>query len=395
MKNRGTIKLIDLRRVKLNEFLFFAAFIFYFAHYFINASLIDNLVPGVLRLFRLAVLFILALKWLFAERYSKKKVWVWGIFLITLLSVVVGGRYRAILLSMCLILSGQEIEFQKIVKALFLNTAGLSILIVLLCFLGILPDYTFVHELGSKVVTAHSWGFDYYSWLGFIAMALTMMWIYLRKKVRLFELIILGLLNYVLFEFHTTNLAFYITIMYMAACYCVEGLHIICFMKKFWKYFATVLPVVLCTLTFAIVFAYEKGILSVGISWMNTVVGRLEYSVEAIEKYGIRLFATRVQQFGNTAKVYGSAESAFYIDSGYVYSVIAYGIIFTVLVLVLYTILFRYLYQTNEKILYLWVATMLFSSIMNNFLYDIMNNPVLFLIPAAVFGDRTLKKQTE
>ena len=66
MKNRGTIKLIDLRRVKLNEFLFFAAFIFYFAHYFINASLIDNLVPGVLRLFRLAVLFILALKWLFA-----------------------------------------------------------------------------------------------------------------------------------------------------------------------------------------------------------------------------------------------------------------------------------------------------------------------------------------
>lgn len=74
MKNRGTIKLIDLRRVKLNEFLFFAAFIFYFAHYFINASLIDNLVPGVLRLFRLAVLFILALKWLFAERYSKKKV---------------------------------------------------------------------------------------------------------------------------------------------------------------------------------------------------------------------------------------------------------------------------------------------------------------------------------
>ena len=120
-----------------------------------------------------------------------------------------------------------------------------------------------------------------------------------------------------------------------------------------------------------------------------------QYAVEAIEKYGIRLFATRVQQFGNTAKVYGSAESAFYIDSGYVYSVIAYGIIFTVLVLVLYTILFRYLYQTNEKILYLWVATMLFSSIMNNFLYDIMNNPVLFLIPAAVFGDRTLKKQTE
>lgn len=126
---------------------------------------------------------------------------------------------------------------------------------------------------------------------------------------------------------------------------------------------------------------------------MNTIVGRLEYSVEAIERYGIHMFSTRVEQLGNTALVYGGESSAFYIDSGYVYSIIAYGIFFTVISLMAYTVLLRYLYMTKQRVLYLWIVTMLFASIMNNFLYDIINNPVLFLIPVAVLGNKGQERE--
>lgn len=383
---------MDIRRVRLNEFLFFSALICYCAHYFIDGSLIESKIPAVLKVLKAAILALLFFKWLTAERYNKKKTAVWGVFLVAVFLVSITGKYKGILLSMCLIISGQDIEFDKIVKVLLVNTLTWSAVIVLLCKAGILPDYTFVHQLGSSSTIGHSYGFRYYSWIGYIAMAVTMMWIYLRKKAGVLELLILAAVNYLLFRVHTTNLSFYITLMFMLAYYCVERLKIVCFRGRFWKVLATVLPFSLCGVTMAAVIAYGKGVFSVNVSWMNTIVGRLIYSVEALERYGIHLFATRVEQLGNTAMIYEGAETAFYIDSGYVYSVIAYGIFFTLISLTLYTLLFRYLYHMEERILYLWIATLLFASIINNFVYDIINNPVLFLIPAAVFESGRKRK---
>lgn len=379
---------MDIRRVKLNEILFFSALMCYCAHYFIDGSLIESKIPAILKVLKAVILALLFFKWMIAERYNKKKTAVWGIFLIAVFMVSITGKYKGILLSMCLVISGQDIEFDKIVKVLLTNTLAWSAVIVLLCKAGFLPDYTFVHQLGASSTIGHSYGFRYYSWIGYIAMAVTMMWIYLRKKAGLLELLILAVMNYLLYKVHTTNLSFYITLMFMLAYYCVEKLKIVRFQGRFWKFLATILPFSLCGVTMAAVIAYGKGIFSVSVSWMNTIVGRLEYSVEALQRYGIHLFATRVEQLGNTAMIYEGAETAFYIDSGYVYSIIAYGIFFTLISLTLYTLLFRHLYYMKERILYLWIATLLFASIINNFAYDIINNPVLFLIPAAVFGNR-------
>ncbi len=384
---------MEIWNVKLKDFLFFSALTFYCLYYFLNTSLFGPMFPGALRLVRMIVVALVFMKWMIAERYTEKKIWIWGVLLLSLVSIIVIGRYKVIFMSICLIISGQDIDFEKIVKALFLNTIIWSLLIAAACTVGIIPDYIYDHQLGGKIMTAHSLGFKYYSTLGYFSMAVTMMWIYLRKKVHILELIVLAVCNYLLFLVHTTNLSFYLTLLFMAAYFCVEKVHLIRFADKFWKFFATILPFSLCSITVLIVFAYKKGLFKVGISWMNTIVGRLEYSVEAIERYGIHMFSTRVEQLGNTALVYGGESSAFYIDSGYVYSIIAYGIFFTVISLMAYTVLLRYLYMTKQRVLYLWIVTMLFASIMNNFLYDIINNPVLFLIPVAVLGNKGQERE--
>lgn len=386
---------MDIRRIKVSDFLFFNALICYCAHYFLNASLLEEILPNIFfTLLKIVILALLFLKWMTVENFTEKKIFTWGIILSALLLVMLTGGYRALMLSVCLIISGQNVDFDKIIKVLFFNTIFWLVVIVLLCKIGILPDYTFEHNVGGVSTVAHSFGFKYYSWIGYISMAATMMWIYLRKRLNIFELGILVALNVLLYKFHTTNLPLGLTLLFILAYFVVEKMHIIQFKSKVWKMVATILPVVLCSFTFTVVIAYGKGLFSLSISWMNTIVSRLKYSVQAIEEYGIHLYATNVEQLGNTAKVYGEADSSFYIDSGYVYSIIAYGIIFTVIILVFYTILFRYLYKNNNRILYIWITSLLFASCVNNFLYDIINNPVLFLIPTALFNGGSLKNNS-
>lgn len=373
-------------KVKAKEFLFFNALIFYCADYFLGSSLFDYILPRTFFVLLKGIFFVLlGMKFLIFEKFTAKKLTLTAVIVFCSCIVMITGNYSSLFTFVFLSLSGADIDFDKIIRILLINMICWTLVIILACKAGILQDYTFIHRIGETWRLAHSLGFKYYGWLGYNLMAVSMMWIYLRQGIKMIESIILICLNYAFYLIHTTNLAFILTIFFIVLCYCTETLKIVSFKSRFWKWGATLLPSVLGGGTFLLVLLFRNGKFTITLPFLNTINSRLKYSVQALEQYGIHLFGTHVIQVGNTEKYYGNASTGFYIDSGYIYSIIAYGLVFTLLLLVLYTVLLRYLYNENKRILFIWFTLIIGACCVNNFLIDFISNPILFLIPNAIF----------
>ena len=84
--------------------------------------------------------------------------------------------------------------------------------------------------------------------------------------------------------------------------------------------------------------------------------------------------------------VLGNPVKYFYIDSGFAYSLLGYGLIFTVIVVFLYTVLFRYSCFVNDKYLFVCITAVLFFTMINNTWVTLNYNPMLlFSLPALEF----------
>lgn len=372
-------------RVKRENLFFYLAFCLYLLNTVLNASLYTELIPRTFfRLVDLSVVGILVVKWLISESFGIKKFLIWCMMLATVVCIVLQSGYVSLALAITVLLSAEDAEFDNLLKIdaciLFFG----MILVILTCKAGLIPDYTFSHRLGDKVSLAHSLGFKYYSTLGFMAMTLSIIYLYFQKNCSYLRMLMLVLVNYLFYRVHSTNLSFYLTLLFMAGYVIVVKWKVITFQSGFWKFAATILPVVLSLGTLGMVLLYRSNILTVSISFLNTIRNRFVYTVQAIDQYGIHLLGAKVEMYGNTELEYGDATSAFYIDSGYMYSLIAYGIIFTCLIVFLYTIAFRFIYDMHKPVLYMWMTMILAACCINNFLLSPVYNPMQFLIPAAI-----------
>src|SRR5699024_4578028 len=80
-------------------------------------------------------------------------------------------------------------------------------------------------------------------------------------------------------------------------------------------------------------------------------------------------------------------------DSGYLYTLLAYGILFTLLLLLCYTWIFQYLYRQKEVLLYGWLGLFMFLNIFNNYLLLLEINPLLLLTLTAVRSHARLPRR--
>lgn len=389
------MKLSIQSKIKLKDFLFYMAIIFYCADYYISASLFDYMLPKTLSLLiRLLVLVCLGLMWICTEKYTVRKFICIFIIMVSAAIVAFTGQYISLLLFMCVVISSTNIDFEKVIKLLEINIWIWAILIIFSCLIGLLNDYTYAHYVGNTLYTAHSLGFKYYGWLGYTAMALSMMWVYRHRGASFIQSLIIIVLNYGFYKIHSTNLPLIITILFVVFCYLAETRKIINLKAKVWKLMATVIPGGLYMGTWVFIIRYRNGKVFMTLPILRTIVARMKFSVRALEQYGLHFFGTHVTQVGNVDIYYGnaSATNAIYIDSGYVYSTIAYGLIFTIILLVIYTWIGIYLYNKNENILFIWLLALMFACCINNFMCDIINNPIILLLPSAILSVRKRKK---
>ena len=383
MNKRISIKISD------REIFFFSELFLYCCYSMLANTIWYYEIPNVISLIRNICKYAILLLIIFQMSYTEKFTIQTMLYYVAIGCLVViiwlTGGYSGLFLQFGIILCASKIEYRKIVDFLFKNVLAWALIIHCLCFLGVLSDYTYVHKLGNTIMLAHSWGFLSYNHLGFMAMALTTMWLYLKKR-NYVEILIVALLNYLYYRIHTTTLALVIAesvlLLYIMVCkwnWIWPG-------KKIRLFIASIYSVLLCGSVVLLVYLYATNRFAITLSFMNTIRNRISYSIYFFQKYGVHLFGQNIEMHSIQERFYNGAADNLYIDSGYIYSLIAYGILFTILILIMYTIVFRYIAKNNDKYLFIWLIVILTATVVNNFLVNIVFNPILFLFPAAIKG---------
>lgn len=384
------------RKVRLSEFFFFPAQFFSTVNALISVSLYANMLSTwFFQGIKMLILICVFLKFAMAEHFSRRKIILFGIiFVIAAIAALTSDR-NGVVISFTVILAAEDIELEKTVKWLMAEIVFLVSFVMLSCRVGILEDYVY-NNTASQSGLVHSYGFLYFSTLGYAGMLLMAGYLYLRRKrLKYKEIIGLFILNYLWYhQVHCTELAYYVVILLLAAYICVYQFQWAHLQKKFWFFFATVLPAAMCFFTVLMVLLYRQGCLpAVFLTAFPSIKQRLIYMVYAFNEYGIHLFGTSFRMYGNDVVRYGEVpRNYFYIDSGYFFSLLAYGIVFTGVILILYTLLYRYLYWRNDKFLYIWFGVMVIASTTNNFLLSVTYNPLIYLIPRAIAYYRTSRR---
>lgn len=369
-------------KVKLSTLCFFSAYTLFIITKLIGSSLYNRMLPSYWQsAVNLLIVIILIAKWAFCERLTYRKFIVCAsVFLVTSI-VVLRAQYGRLFISIFLVMSGRDIEFRKIVKWTAIEAFLIMLFVFVSCKVGILRDYTYTRFGGI----AHSYGFLYYSSFAYLSMLLTISFCYLQKeKIKYRHILILIVLNYLMYKLHTTRLTLVVIYAFLFLYVIIYKFHWVVLKKRIWLYVATLMPLVMFVLTFALVLMYQQGNFALTNVFYSTLISRLRFSAQALDEYGVHLFGTHLSMVGNVAMTYGDAEQYFYVDSAYIYTVIAYGLVFSVVLMILYTVLYRYIYRVGDQFAYLWLAVMLIACVVNNFIVSPIYNPLLFMIPEAL-----------
>ena len=384
--------ILKIKKRNSREWFFLAILYIYVSSQLINASTLDYMLPGVLlKLVKCVALLGAVCSILTRKRYSLKYVTVMGTIAAALMiMLIVGNYFVTIAIPLLLALASETTDYKSILKCIVLSTILTTALVMSLCVLSIIPDYTYMRKIGDTVRIAHSCGFKYYSSLGYICMTLTAIYLYQHKDISFMQLGIIGVVGYGLYRIHTNQTAIMFSIALLITYVFTRKIELFDFRKRFWKLISIVTPSLLCFGTLGLINLYKNNIFILS-SYFGTLTGRLNYSLQAINEYGISLFGTKVMMYGMTQKVHGNATSSFYIDSGFLYSFIAYGVVCTILIVLVYTLIYRYVACIGDGFLFVWLGGILALCVINDYLLSCYFNPFIFLLPYALrntFGNQ-------
>lgn len=280
-----------------------------------------------------------------------------------------------------LLLASIEIDVEDILRTSLFASVMAVLSLLILCRIGIITDYIYTAGSNEVLREAHCYGFTYYSRMPYTVFYCIMIYVCLRKeKLKLLEYILILALNYYLYVRTTLRLTFYLTIFVMVFVFFLSRVKTIHLNRKPVLFFSSIAFPVGTVLTYYLMRLYSTSGSVLDVS-DGSLSSRLLLMAEGYKRYGIRLLGSYIRMEGNS--VLKEAEHYFYIDSGFAYSLLGYGLIFTIVVVFLYTVMFRYSCITENKYLFVWITAVLIFTMINNSWVSLNYNPILFFaIPA-------------
>ena len=291
------------------------------------------------------------------------------------------------------LIAAEGAEPNKALKVWLLSTVLALLTIFVLCVTGYLPDYILYSEQKG---TMHCLGFSYHSLVPFLVFYCSIVYICLqRDKVRLFHYAAVVLVNLLVYHLTKLYLTFYLTFIFVA----LDGL-LIC-LKKFNlnRKAVTVFSGMFFPLGITATYLAMRFYKPENAAWVKLdrmLHNRLHLMHIGYLRYPISLFGNHIEMIGNSALRTVEPEEYFYIDSGFAYSLLGYGLIFSFVAVCLYSLLCVSACRRNDKHLFAWLVCVLIFTMMNNVWIDVYYNPALLLSFAAYLELSTLliKKDT-
>ena len=150
---------------------------------------------------------------------------------------------------------------------------------------------------------------------------------------------------------------------------------------KILMFFSTIMFPCAVIMTFFVSIYYAKN--GFFMSLNKLLNNRLEFNARAFITYKISIIGEKIIT-SNEGVDANYVNHYFYVDSGYVYSLISYGIGFFIILMVLYSLLSRKAIRDNDIKLAIWCFIICLFSVINNIMFKISINPLPILALNAV-----------
>lgn len=360
------------KSIKLNlswENIYLFLFSLYAFFEVLNSSLLNvNFIMKILKIVCPLGLFLVYL----CHRKIKLNKLIISMLILLVFSTAAYHTDRNYIFVRCLfLLCASATEFKKIVKVSLISSLVPLLIVILMSQIGYLPDYVFNHDGAA----AHSLGFPYYSKAPYILLYCIIEYMYIKNNnLSWFKLILVLMINYVTYKITTLRLSFYLFMIAWILFVLLVKLNLADLRKGRKKYIVcSFYPLAfIVTVWSALHFNMQEKF------WreMNALLsGRLELSNTAFKKYPITLFGQHIEMQGNQYHVINP--NYFYIDSGFIYSLLGYGLIFTILTILIYSYLFKFSCEKNDKAMFIWLVTIMIFTIINNTWVNVTYNPLL------------------
>lgn len=257
-------------------------------------------------------------------------------------------------------------KLERFLRLCFWLQAGLFLLTVLLCLIGILPDAPTVSEKLGGTLVRHSLGFNYPGQLQMQVTALVMLYYYLyRKQISLLGNLIAAALCVAVFAVSRTVMPLGVALLCIIL---VSAEQKYGFVSKLPRRLLYIIPVLCAGLALLFVWLeYLKN--PIGVLVDEFANHRFYLANDAIRLFGIRLLGTGFQ---NT---FVSSEGFYlFVDSEYLFMLISNGILYTLALLAVFTVISRFALRKDTT---LWVIFFLLfcNAIMNNCLVNLVASP--------------------
>lgn len=323
---------------------------------------------------------------------SKKKIkinYFYLLFFISSLIIFYITKSKSLVYFVVFILAAKDVDFNHILKSQFRTQLIIFAFVLFSCFVGIIPDLT----VDRGVLIRHSWGWNSPNCLMLNIFELSTIYLYLkRKNLKLYHFIIIGLI--LLFGYYITNsrMGLLAGILLLMIFFLLKHTNIKVLYEKL-KYLIYAIPTLLLVGFLLLLFAYKQYDLY---ELDHKLTGRLFFSSNAIEEYGIKPFGTYIKFVGQQLEEeYTEGRSYNYVDNSYLKSLLNSGIIFTFYLIVFLVLLNKHAYKKKDYfLLSIFIISELYC-FFDSWLIGIEFNPFLLLLSTYIYPIKLIEEKLE
>lgn len=296
---------------------------------------------------------------------------------ISFLLVTITTKKNFFVLTALFIITAETTGSKRIVKTHLISVLASLAVVFFLLVTKQIPDYLFGFD------SAHCFGFAYFHYVPYHMFFCLLEHLYLREKpLRVFDVGFILVVAYFLHKLTTVSLTFYLTFVLLILYYLIYKYPVVSINKRWITRLSAFVFPIGAFITYYMMVFYNPS----SPQWViiNTIAnGRLKYMNEGFHRYPITLFGQVVEMQGNSA-VRERLGAYFYIDSGFAYSLLGYGVILTIITFIMYDTLFRYSCKQEDKMLFIWLIIIMLFTVSNNIWLSLQYCPVILMFMPAM-----------
>ncbi len=326
---------------------------------------------------------------------SKKKFrfnYLYLLFFIISLIVFYVTRSKSLVYFVVFVLAAKNVDFNKILKSTLRTLCVVFVFVLGSCFFGIIKDLT----VARGALVRHSYGWNSPNCLILNVFEMCTIYLYLkRKNLKITHVLLTSVALLVTYYFTNSRIGFLAGILLIMMFFLIKHTKISKLYEIF-KPLIILIPSLMIVGMFALTFIYDKYELY---ELDKVLTGRLFFSRNAIEEYGIKPFGSNITFIGQQLEEeYTEGRTYNYVDNSYLKTVLHYGVFFTIYLLIFLWLLNRHAYKKKDYYLLTILLITELYCFFDSWLLGVEFNPFLLLLtpyvyPIVLLDNKTIKSK--